>query len=282
MNDHTSKKCPYCESASDFYFVAGDKTFFHCNTCDLIFRIACQDEQDRLLDYYRKNYFTDFAGDQVDGQRDGIFTHALDVIERKKNGGKLLDVGCGCGFLLKEASERGWVVRGVDPSEQSVEYAKTLVAAAVIQCTLQEFHSDERFDVITMINVFDHMTQPWKELGKVHVLLKPGGYVFFRFPNGKLHSLLCGIAQKVNIENHVRRFLIFHEYSLTPKFVKKLLFDHGFGDIDVRNAMPTSGNYFSRYLKMLMYRAAEIFSFVSCRKILLGTSLTVMARKPNP
>jgi trans-aconitate methyltransferase len=221
------------------------------------------------------------ACDQFDGKRDGIFTHALDIIEGKKKERKLLDVGCGCGFLLKKAFERGWAVCGIDPSEQSVEYAKNVLAAPVVQGTLEQFHSDEKFDVITMINVFDHLTQPWEELKKVYILLEPGGYIFLRFPNGRLHSLLYEIARKVSIENHVKKILIFHEYSLTPCFVKKLLIDCGFVDIDVQNAKPTAGNWMSSHFKKLMYCAAEIFSLVSCRKILLGTSLSVIARKPD-
>jgi len=281
MTDLSIRICPYCESKGELYFTAGKKIFFRCSFCDLIFRITEQDEEDRLLNYYRKNYFTDLAGDQVIGKRDEVFTHTLDMIESQTERGKLLDVGCGCGLLLKEALGRGWAVCGVDPSEQSVEYASSLLGDVVYLGTLEKFYPGEQYDVITMVNVLDHMTQPWQELKKIYALLKPGGYIFFRFPNGKLHSLLLKISKKYNIENCVGRFLIFHEHSLTPRFIKRLLSDHNFVDIDVRNAKPTAGNWMSSNFKKLIYYGAEMFSLFSDKKILMGTSLSVMAKKPE-
>jgi 2-polyprenyl-3-methyl-5-hydroxy-6-metoxy-1,4-benzoquinol methylase len=209
------KKCPYCKAPGDFYFKIFSRIYSRCSRCDLIYKKS-QDSYDKVLSHYRDDYFSKYSADQMSGDRDRLFGRTLDLIEKKKDTGRLLDIGAGCGFFPAAAQKRGWKVKGIEPSIQSAEVAQRQYGLDIYNGALQEYDENDDFDVITFVNVLDHSAEPWKEIRKVYSLLKPGGIVYFRFPNGLFHSFLFKVSQKLNIERIIARFLIFHEYCFTP------------------------------------------------------------------
>ena len=48
------------------------------------------------------------------GKKDRLFGRILDLIEKRGDTGRLLDIGAGCGFFLEAAQKRGWKVKGID------------------------------------------------------------------------------------------------------------------------------------------------------------------------
>jgi 2-polyprenyl-3-methyl-5-hydroxy-6-metoxy-1,4-benzoquinol methylase len=235
--------CPYCRTVSDFDFPFNTRAYYHCPSCDLIFAKQKEDIN-TVIAYYQNLYFDDYTEDQMSGQRTNIYRHILDLLDGYKKHGSLLDLGCGCGFFLKEAGERGWQVTGVDPSQKSIAYARSLVGDTVICGTLDDVPTDRRFDAITLINVLDHMVDACRQLQKVHDLLAPEGILYLRFPNGSFHSFVMRLSLMLSAKQFMNRFLIFHEYAITPKAIKRCLGDMGFGDIRVFNAYLTGGNFF--------------------------------------
>ena len=247
------KNCPYCGASGNFYFKVLSRTYNRCSGCDLIYKES-QDSYDKVMAHYRDDYFSRYSADQMSGERDRLFGRILDLIEKKKDTGRLLDIGAGCGFFLAAAQKRGWKVRGIEPSIQSAEVAKRQYGLDIYNGTLQEYNENGEFDVITFVNVLDHSVEPWKEVSKAKLLLKSNGVLFLRFPNGLFHSFLFNVSKKLNIERIIARFLVFHEYCFTPRFIKRLLSDHGFADIEVYNASLSGGSLISSF---------PFFSFVT-------------------
>jgi len=276
----TSESCPYCHSTAKLYFTTHMRHYFHCNNCDLIFRgNRGSEDGEALVRYYESRYFSEHAHDQLDGARNELYSQILDRIEEKTSTCQLLDVGCGCGFFLKEAGNRGWDVAGVDPSEESTIYCEKLLSKSVThKGTLKDFSQEKVYDVITMINVLDHSTEPWSEIERVRVLLKPKGLIFLRFPNGVFHSTLYKISKIFKLENFIKDFLIFHEYSFTPKFIRRLLHDHGFSNIVIQNAGFSGGTFFNRLLKKSFGIAVNILFVISTGRFAMDTSLEVTAQ----
>ena len=133
--------CPYCHTASTLYFPFNTRRYYRCPSCGLIFSGKRHAKDNGA--YYKNKYFDEYSGDQTSGQRNDLYAYALGMLEKYHKRGALLDVGCGCGFFLKEALLRGWDVSGVDPSEKSVAYARELTGDRVICGTflLQQFGS---------------------------------------------------------------------------------------------------------------------------------------------
>jgi 2-polyprenyl-3-methyl-5-hydroxy-6-metoxy-1,4-benzoquinol methylase len=73
-----------------------------------------QDSYDRVLAHYRNDYFSRYSDDQMNGKRDRLFGKILDLIAKRRDAGRLLDIGTGCGFFLVADQKRGWKVKGID------------------------------------------------------------------------------------------------------------------------------------------------------------------------
>lgn len=277
------KDCPYCGAPGSFYFKTSAGTYNRCLECDLIYK-ENQDSYDKVLASYRNGYFRRYSADQMGGKRGRLFVRILELIEKERDIGRLLDVGAGCGFFLAAAKKRGWKVRGIEPSMQSVEIARSQNGLDIYNGTLKEYDENGEFDVITFINVLDHSVEPWDEIRKVYSLLKPGGIIYLRFPNGLFHSFLFKVSGKLNIERIIRKFLVFHEYCFTPGFIRRLLSDHGFADIEVYNA-GLSGESLIKFSPVFSFvarsieTAEKLTDLVSGGRVLWGPSLDVIAEK---
>lgn len=236
--------CPYCHASSSSSFMTGATRFFHCDQCDLYFRNMNTEDEVGLIKYYESEYFDNDAYDQRDGRRDDIFDCILDLVESEQTDrGDLVDVGCGCGHFLKKAKDRGWQVSGIDPSKKSVEYARGVLGNVVKNEIISNFYPDRLFDVVTLINVADHLRRPWTDLERIRSFLKRGGRIWLRFPNGCVHTLMIKFCTACGFQRQVYPYLIFHEYSFTPRFIRKMLSDLNFIDVKVMPARMTGGKY---------------------------------------
>lgn len=232
-----NKECPYCSSAVQFHFFYSGHIFFYCPRCELVFRDFGQNPSDHFMDYFENEYFDHFADDQTTGHRDRIFQRTLDEIEKRVPVGRLLDVGCGCGALLRMAMERGWQIRGVDPSRGSIDYAKQLVGNAVSEGTLKDVHDGELYDAIVMIVVLDLTSEPWLETQRAFSLLKPGGLLYLRVINGNIQQILWRLLRGPQAWRFIQRLFVFHQYSFRKNFLRRLLHQQGYANIHFRNAM---------------------------------------------
>ena len=120
----------------------------------------------------------------------------LETIERHaKPGGRVLDIGCGTGFLLERLAERGFSGVGVDLSPESVEIAQArLVELGVAERLRVETGSayeppDGPFDLVTITDVLEHLEDPRACLAAARDRLAPGGIVVVSTPNRRsLHG----------------------------------------------------------------------------------------------
>jgi len=100
------------------------------------------------------------------------------------SGKKVLDVGCGEGFLAKFLMEKGNKVWGIDISEQAVELARRNgVNAFVCDIENEDLPIKETFDVIILSEVIEHLITPKKVLKKLKRYLADEGYFIITFPN---------------------------------------------------------------------------------------------------
>lgn len=98
--------------------------------------------------------------------------------------GKFLDVGSGNGFLLKQAKERGWDVKGIEPSDKATDYSRSQgldVSCAVFdkECAA----TLEKFDVVHLGDVMEHLPDPAEMLELCSSVLTPGGLIAVGVPN---------------------------------------------------------------------------------------------------
>lgn len=112
------------------------------------------------------------------------FDRVLGHIERYVGTGRLLDVGCGPGFLVALANERGWTASGIDLNEWAVEHGRDVLGLDVVAGDLADSPWEpESFDAITMMDVIEHVADPDELLEAATALLRPGGVLAFLTPD---------------------------------------------------------------------------------------------------
>ena len=103
------------------------------------------------------------------------------------SGQYLLDVGCGEGNLLEVARERGWDATGVEPNCPG--FTSGIYPGTVSEAQLPL----GKYDVITLIDVIEHLRKPIEDLNEIKILLKRGGLIYILTPNaGGLIARLMG------------------------------------------------------------------------------------------
>lgn len=110
---------------------------------------------------------------------------ALQRLERyMPTPGKLLDFGCGWGFFLATARERGWEPYGLEPLPGHALYARAMTGGTVINDVLRDdTFPTAFFDAITAFQVFEHLPDPAGDLRRLHRFLRPGGILLVEVPN---------------------------------------------------------------------------------------------------
>ena len=116
----------------------------------------------------------------------------LERIRALRPGGRLLDVGAGSGMLVEQALELGYEPTGVEPSRWLQEVAEKR-GLPVQLGTLPQAKLEGPFDVVTVIDVIEHVDDPVAMLAEVRRLLAPDGLVAIVTPDvGSLAARLMG------------------------------------------------------------------------------------------
>ena len=97
---------------------------------------------------------------------------------------KILDVGCGEGGVLTAFEKAGYNCTGLEYSSARVEYAREKGSLDIkfIQGNIEEFFGDEKFDVIMMLDVIEHLDRKLQTLKNIKKILSSEGIVIISFP----------------------------------------------------------------------------------------------------
>jgi SAM-dependent methyltransferase len=119
-------------------------------------------------------------------------------------GGRLLELGCACGFLLVAARERGFDVHGIEMSAWAAAYARQTYGLDVRTGSLEEANLPAAsHDVVVMADVIEHLTDPPATLRAIHRILRPGGRLLLLTPDiGSAMARLCGTRWWSLLDDH--------------------------------------------------------------------------------
>jgi 2-polyprenyl-3-methyl-5-hydroxy-6-metoxy-1,4-benzoquinol methylase len=132
----------------------------------------------------------------------------LDIIQNRlalPHDAKVLDVGCGTGAILAEFA-RQYEAYGTDTSPLAIEYCHKRGIANAFHCTLKTFPlSDLRFDLITLLDVVEHVDEDVGILKQAYQLIKPNGHILVAVP---AYEFLW--SQYDDLNHHKRRYTKSH------------------------------------------------------------------------
>lgn len=247
--DHGLAQCAIC-GGSDYYTIAGqpvDYEYFiepkrefkvlHCRACGSEF-VHPRPTVDEVVSFYPLDYHTYnddhgiIAGPLV-AMRSKVrarFIHKL----IKTSPIYLFDVGTGDCRHFNDMSRYGdFEFAGVEIKAEMVEAAAKRgyrVELGSIE-DLDTTPYENKFDIVTMFQLVEHALDPRLLFRKAFSILKPGGYIMGQLPNGDcIERLIFG---RYWSGYHYPR----HLQCLTPKALAELIYQSGFGDIEVKSAL---------------------------------------------
>src|SRR5216117_3428544 len=237
---------------------------------------------------YETAYPRMFTPSRVRAPRREMLTGLLAQARRHTAPGRLLDVGCGGGHLLSAARARGWRGVGTDISHVACVAARETAAAPIAQAeaTALPFR-DGALDAVTLVNVLDHTAAARRTLHEAARVLRPGGLLVVRVPNGPVHATAARTLARLGPLARLRgldAFPILHVFAFGRGALVRLLTGTGFEVLRVSNsglAGPPSGRA-GRALGSAVQTLAALTAAASRGRWLLGPSLEVYARRTFP
>ncbi|WP_207063738.1 bifunctional 2-polyprenyl-6-hydroxyphenol methylase/3-demethylubiquinol 3-O-methyltransferase UbiG [Motiliproteus sp. SC1-56] len=138
-------------------------------------------------------------------------------------GKRVLDVGCGGGILSEAMALRGAEVSGIDMGETPLKIAKlhgleSGVKVNYRQITVEELAAEApaSFDVVTCLEMLEHVPDPASVVNACATLVRPGGQVFFSTLNRNPKSFLLAIVGAEYLLNLVPRGTHEHSRFIRP------------------------------------------------------------------
>jgi SAM-dependent methyltransferase len=275
--------CNVCQSADTvvlyegrdrLHGLGGPFRLVKCQQCGLIY-LNPRPTREEMGRYYPPDY-EPYAQD-VEQARG--FLSSLDyrygvakrcrTITKRKEPGRILDVGCGAGHFLNGMKQRGWQTFGTEVSGGAAAYARERFGLEVFVGELEEAEFPAAyFDAITLWHVLEHLHDPLATLMEISRLLKDGGLLVFAIPNW--HSLDARLFGGFWVGLDVPR----HLYVFPRPALEELLARAGFKIVEAECFFGSHGAFVLSWRFLLEERMPQ----KALRECLLWLLYTKLAR----
>ena len=137
-------------------------------------------------------------------------------------GKRVIDIGCGGGILSEAMAQRGAIVKGIDMGEAPLNVAKLHLQESKLDIDYERITAEEiadreagQYDIVTCLEMLEHVPNPLSVIQACTKLVKPGGHVFMSTLNRNPKAYLFAIIGAEYILNMLPKGT--HEYS---KFIQ--------------------------------------------------------------
>jgi 2-polyprenyl-3-methyl-5-hydroxy-6-metoxy-1,4-benzoquinol methylase len=174
--------CTLCKSGNtEVAFMKNEYQILHCETCDHLFT-DLKLTPEKVEDIYSDHYFTG-GGDGYDDytvEKDLLICRGeyyADKISKYMVPGKVLDIGCAAGFILKGFENKGWQGTGIEPNKSMAEYGRKVEGMNITKGTYECTRIKDKFDLVILIQVVAHLFNVNNSVNKIYNNLNPGGFL---------------------------------------------------------------------------------------------------------
>lgn len=192
----TISKCAVCGSETqkphqeikDYFLSREIFQMVRCESCGFLF-LNPRPSKDEISKYYKtENYIS--HSDSKRSLTAKIYQKVRNINIAKKYKlissiipkGNILDIGCGTGDVLKYFSEKKWDIFGIEPDNDARKIACEKTNTEIGKESDLLTFSDEKFDVITMWHVLEHVHNIDERMTTIHRIIKPDGIFIFSVP----------------------------------------------------------------------------------------------------
>ena len=184
------------------------------------------------------------------------------------SGKRIIDVGCGGGILAESMAVQGAQVTGIDLAEKPLKVAKLHQLETGVQVDYRHIAAEamaeeqpESFDVVTCMEMLEHVPDPVSILAACHRMVKPGGWVFLSTLNRNPKSYLFAIVGAEYVLNMLPKGT--HDWSKFLKPHELASYARQVG-LDTVELMGMTYNPFSKTYKL--ERDTDVNYLLACRR----------------
>jgi 2-polyprenyl-6-hydroxyphenyl methylase/3-demethylubiquinone-9 3-methyltransferase len=167
-------------------------------------------------------------------------------------GKNIVDVGCGGGILAESMARRGATVRGIDLSSKALRVADLHSLESGVAVTYEEIPAEAlaarmpaQFDVVTCMEMLEHVPDPASIVAACATLVRPGGYVFFSTINRNLKAYLLAVIGAEYVLNMLPRGTHDYDKFITPSELARFARNSRLDMVEMRgmNYQPLTRQY---------------------------------------
>jgi 2-polyprenyl-3-methyl-5-hydroxy-6-metoxy-1,4-benzoquinol methylase len=226
---------PYLVRKDLNLFIPGDFRMVRCNQCHLVY-LNPRPTRESFTSIYLDSYDQYQTEPKTNEPRIrkfirnyGFYKQAKSILHFKRSG-QILDIGCSTGdFLDIMRQYPNWSAVGIEPSSFASEYARSrrVLQVKTGYLDVSDF-DDNTFDVVTLWNVLEHLSDPSETLNTIHRILKSDGLLVITTPN--LDSLDARLFGDYWVGYELPR----HFYVFSTQTLSMLLEKTGFSRLNRR------------------------------------------------
>lgn len=278
--DHVA--CNLC--ASESYTLITTELIFEireCSECGLVY-VSPQPAAEELPKFYSGMYEDHSERAAEDRSLGAVEKHLRAIVQqRRPQGGRYLDVGCGFGRLLETLNGLPFSFTGIEMDPNAVEYARRAAPNADIrQAGIDDAVFDpESQDFISLVAVLEHVKDPRDALARITGWLAPGGVLLVQVPYIQAYMRLKRWLPWLPVNFEAPR----HLFDFSPKTLPRYFDELGYEDVRVEIARPFSSP--SKIGALLIWKIKLIglfFYYVSGKRYIypFAGAIVVHGRKP--
>jgi 2-polyprenyl-3-methyl-5-hydroxy-6-metoxy-1,4-benzoquinol methylase len=179
--------CPITGEGASFYCRKPPADYYIAEHSGLIFVKDLPDVNEMVAyadNEYSNGLYKDYA--QAAELKYATFERRIRLIENLGiRRGRLLDVGCACGFFLEAALTHGFDAWGVEFSREAVALSRSDIQSRITLGDVNHLNhwNKDKFDVIVAFDIIEHTQSPLQFLANIRQILRPGGWLLLATPD---------------------------------------------------------------------------------------------------
>jgi 2-polyprenyl-3-methyl-5-hydroxy-6-metoxy-1,4-benzoquinol methylase len=220
------QKCDLCgHDCFNLVFVKEEFTHVRCGNCGLVFvnpRLAGH------LEYQQQSGTGSMGEESLSPAQEKRLARETAKLEAYRKLNRLLEIGPGKGWFLRQAMKDGWEVSAVEVNQDALNRLKALGIRRIIEQPAEDFEVCESFDVIRMWDVIEHLRSPKAAVSRIYDALRNGGTLRLSTTN------FASLSRIVNGPEWVYLNGADHIFLFEPKTITTLLTSVGFDKIAIK------------------------------------------------